>query len=68
VGHRTLVCSSASILGITESAETDLKKFAALLALLCEEAEGWGIHKSDDAYNQMYDLLPSGWPVNIDLE
>lgn len=68
MGHRTLVRSSATILSITESEMSDQEKLDALCALLCEEATNWGIHKSDDAYNQMYDLLPTGWPVNVDLE
>jgi hypothetical protein len=66
-GHRTLVLDGAAVLTITESAGTDQQKRAALLELFRQEAESWGIDESDDAYTQMYDLLPSGWPVTVEL-
>ena len=66
-GHRTLVLSGAAVLAITEGAGTDGQKLAALSALFKQEVASWGIDESDDAYNQLYDLLPGGWPVMVDL-
>jgi len=68
MGHRTLVLDGAAVLSITESAMSDPQKLVALQDLFCQEAEGWGIHESDDAYSQLYDLLPSGWPVMVNLD
>ena len=67
LGHRTMVLDGAAVLAITEGAGTDQQKRAALLELFRQEAASWGIDKSDDAYNQLYDLLPAGWPVSVNL-
>lgn len=67
LGHRTLVLDGAAVLAITGSGGTDQQKRAALLELFRAEAESWGIDESDEAYNALYDLLPSGWPVNVNL-
>jgi hypothetical protein len=67
MGHRTLVLDGAAVLSVTESGMTDPQKRAALLELFRQEAESWGIHESDDAYSQLYDLLPAGWPVTVGL-
>jgi len=67
-GHRTLVLNGAAVLSITESEMTNGQKLTALTNLFCQEAESWGIHESDDAYNQLFDLLPTGWPVNVSLD
>lgn len=66
-GHRTLVLDGAAVLSITESAMTDPQKLAALRELFSQEAASWGIHRSDDAYNQLHNLLPGGWPVTVNL-
>jgi hypothetical protein len=68
MGHRSLVLNGAAILSITESAMTDQQKLTALQDLFRQKAASWGIHESDDAYNQLYDLLPAGWPVNVSLD
>ena len=65
LGHRTLVLDGEAVLVITGSAATDAQKRTALLALIRQEVVNWGIDKSDDAYNQLYDLLPNGWPVTV---
>ena len=66
-GSRTMVLNGAAVLAITGSSGTDQQKRAALLELFRQEAASWGIDKSDDAYNQLYDLLPAGWPVSVNL-
>jgi len=65
LGHRTLVLDGEAVLAITESAATDAQKRTALLALIRQEVVAWGIDRSDDAYNQLYALLPAGWPVAV---
>jgi hypothetical protein len=37
------------------------------MAIFRQEAKAWDIDESDEAYNQLHDLLPSGWPVNVNL-
>lgn len=66
-GHRTMVLDGAAVLAITESGMTDAEKRAALLELFRQEAASWGIHESDDAYTQMEGLMPTGWPVTVNL-
>jgi len=67
-GHRTMRLDGASILAITAGAGTDAQKLSALAALFKATALEWGIDEADDAYNQLYALLPAGWPVNVGLE
>lgn len=67
MGHFTLVLDGGTVLSITESAMTDQEKRDALVGLFKQEAERRGIHISDDAYNQLYDLLLTGWPVMVGL-
>lgn len=53
---------------ITEDEElTDAQKRAALLALFKAAVQAAGIDLSVTAYDQLYDLLPSGWPVTVAL-
>ncbi len=67
LGHRTMVLNGARVLAITGGAGTDAQKRAALLELFRAEAASWGIDESDEAYNELYDLLPGGWPVSVNL-
>lgn len=64
-GHRTLVLDGAAVLVITEGAGTDNQKRAALLALIRQEVVAWGIDQSDEAYTQLFALVPGGWPVTV---
>jgi len=67
MGHRTLVLDGEAVLAITEGSGTDGQKFAALGDLFKQEVLSWGLDKSDDAYNQLFALLPAGWPVTVSL-
>jgi len=67
LGHRALVLDGAAVLSITESGMTNQQKLNALQDLFRQEAGSWGIHESDDAYNQLFALLPAGWPVDVNL-
>ena len=67
-GHRTLVLDGSAVLTITGDEElSDQEKLAALAELFRREAASWGIDKSDDAYTQLTELLPNGWPVTVNL-
>jgi len=67
-GHRTMVLNGAAVLAITQHPTwTDAEKLAALVALFCQTAESWGVAESDEAETELEALLPSGWPVNVDL-
>jgi len=67
LGHRTLVLDGEAVLAITEGSGTDGHKLAALANLFKQEVLAWGVDKSDDAYNQLFALLPEGWPVTVSL-
>ncbi|HUX30441.1 MAG TPA: hypothetical protein VMV78_07410 [Thiobacillus sp.] len=67
MGHRTLVMDGEAVLAITEGAGTDGQKLGAIAALFKQEVLSWGIDRSDDAYNQLFALLPAGWPVTVPL-
>ena len=66
-GHRTMVMDGEAVLAITEGSGTEVEKRTALLALFKAEAEAWGIDQADDANLQLVALLPTGWPVNVNL-
>jgi hypothetical protein len=67
LGHRTMVLNGAAVLAITTGSGTLTQKRAALLALFRQEVLSWGLDESDDAYTQLEELLPSGFPVTVDL-
>jgi len=67
LGHRTLVLNGAAVLAITTGPGTNAQKLAALSALFTQEILSWGLDEADDAYEQLYALLPSGWPVTVGL-
>ena len=67
LGHRTLVMNGAAVLAITEGPGTNAQKLAALAALFKQEILSWGLDESDDAYEQMFALIPGGWPVTVSL-
>lgn len=68
-GHRTMVLDGAAVLAVTEQPTwTDTQKRNALLEIFRQEALSWGVDEADDANTQLVALLPSGWPVNVNLE
>uniref|UniRef100_A0A6M3J143 Uncharacterized protein n=1 Tax=viral metagenome TaxID=1070528 RepID=A0A6M3J143_9ZZZZ len=66
-GHRTMVLNGRAVLAITESAQTDAQKRAALVELMRQTAAAWGIDESDEANEQLTALVPGGYPVNVTL-
>ena len=64
-GHRTLVLDGAAVLAITEGSGTVTQKRAALSALFKQEVKSWGIDESDEANEQMLDLVTL--PINVNL-
>ena len=68
-GHRTIVLQGSAVLAITQNGSlTPTQKRAALAALFRTEAKNWGIDESDEANEDLLELIPGGsWPVNVSL-
>lgn len=64
-GHRTLVLDGEAVLAITEGSGTDNEKRAALSSLFKQEVIAWGIDESDDANEQLIELVTL--PINVNL-
>jgi len=64
-GHRTLVLDGAAVLAITTGAGTLTQKRAALSALFKAEVLEWGLDTSDDANEQLLELV--SLPVTVSL-
>ena len=64
-GHRMLVLDGAAVLAITTGAGTVTQKRAALSALFKQEVLSWGIDESDDANEQLLELV--SLPVTVSL-
>ena len=64
-GHRTLVLNGTTVLSITESASTNAQKIAVLADYFKQEVKAWGLDKSDDANEQLLELVEL--PVTVGL-
>ena len=64
-GHRTLVLDGSAVLAILEGSGTDSQKRAALSALFKQEVAAWGIDESDNANEQLNELVT--FPINVVL-
>ena len=64
-GHRTLVLDGSAVLAILEGSGTDNQKRAALSALFKQEVAAWGIDESDNANEQLNELV--SFPINVVL-
>ena len=67
IGRRTLILSGDEILAITKSRRNPANKQAALKALIIKGISDWGIIKSDEASQQLTDLIDQGWPQTVEL-
>jgi len=56
-GHRTLVLDGSAVLLITGGSGTPTEKRLALAALFKQEVLNWGIDRSDDANEQLLELV-----------
>jgi len=66
-GHRAMVLNGAAVLAITEGPGSEAEKQAAIVAIMQEIADAWGIGESDDANEQLTALVPGGWPCDAAL-
>ena len=66
-GRMSVELDGQAVLSITESAMTDGEKRQALIVLFTDTVRELGVNSSDDAYEQLFALLPNGWPVTVEL-
>jgi len=66
IGHRSVVLDGGAVLAITENEGlTNNQKRAQLTALFRQEIVAWGIHRSDDADQQLQALV--SFPARVTL-
>ena len=64
-GHRTLVLNGDAVLAITGGTDTTTNKQKSLATLFKEEVKSWGLDKSDDANEQLLELVKLPITVNL---
>lgn len=67
-GTGDISLQAADVLAITQDDTlTDAQKAGAINQLLLERIEGLGLTQSRDALQELEALLPSGWPITVNL-